>query len=144
MRKTIYTFLYIISLTLAGLSIHQAYAQQTQTIQRAPSVDPLTEVEIGASPSNGYNFANSQERTPAGIRAKETTSSASFWGPIIFFIIALPVALWMFVSKKLMTIPEEKKSEYYSNVHQFTPYKTEYQRNDTDVDEDDIDYPKSA
>lgn len=142
MRKAVYTFLYIISLTIAGLSIHQAFAQQ-----RAPSVEPLAEIEIGAAPSTGFDFS-AQKRIPAtaSIRQKENSTNYSALGPILFFIIALPFALWMVISNKFKnTSSDENKSAYYSNVSQFTPYKTEYQKHDgEDVDDDDIDYPKSA
>ena len=148
MKKFLYTLLYIISLTIAGLSIHQAFAQQ-----RAPSVEPMSEVEITApaptvTPDAGYNFSTAKPiapaRVPAGIRLKEKNSANSFWGPIIFFVLALPFALWVFISKKFSYLPEDKKSEYYSNTHQFKPYKTDYQKSDEKANEDDIDYPKSA
>lgn len=139
MRKTLYTFLYIVSLAVAGLSIHQAFAQQ-----RSPSVEPLAEIEMGASPSKGYDFST-QKRIPATavIRQKDNATNYSALGPILFFIVALPFALWMVISKKFKNT-EDHKADYYSNVSQFTPYKTEYQKQDEDVDDDDIDYPKSA
>jgi hypothetical protein len=142
MRKSLYTFLYVLTLALTGLSIHQAFAQQ-----RAPSVEPIAEIEIGAAPSSGYNFEskeNSQQRVPAGIRAKESSKENSYFGPILFFILALPFAIWIFVSKKLKSFSEDKKTDYYNSTHQFQPYKTDYQKNDNNIDDDDIDYPKSA
>jgi hypothetical protein len=65
-------------------------------------------------------------------------------GPILFFILALPFAIWMFVNKKLKSLTEDKKTDYYTSTHQFQPYKTDYQKQDDNVDDDDIDYPKSA
>jgi hypothetical protein len=142
MRKVLYTFLYITSLAIAGLSFHQAFAQQ-----RAPSVEPLAEIEIGSpSTPNGFDFSAQAKRVPATatIRQKTDNEKYSSVGPILFFIIALPFALWTIISKKFKNEPEEHKAEYYSNVSQFQPYKTEYQKHDEDVDDDDIDYPKSA
>lgn len=141
MRRILYTFLYIVSLAIAGLSIHQAFAQQ-----RGPSVEPLAEIEIGsATTPKGFDFSG-QKRVPAAavIRQKTDSEKYSSVGPILFFIIALPFALWTIISKKFKNEPEEHKAEYYSNVSQFQPYKTEYQKHDEDVDDDDIDYPKSA
>jgi hypothetical protein len=140
MKNILYTFIYLLALASASLFIHQAVAQQ-----RAPSVSPLVEVEIGAAPSNGYDFS-SQIRVPATavIRQKANSTKYSYAGPILFFVIALPFAVWMAISKKLKSYSEDTKAAYYSNVSQFTPYKTEYQKHDEEVDEDDIDYPKSA
>lgn len=140
MRKALYKFLYIVSLAVAGLSIHQAFAQQ-----RSPSVEPMAEIEMGASPSKGYDFST-QKRVPATaiIRQKENTTNYTSLGPILFFVVALPFALWMVIFKKIKNPTEDHKADYYSNVSQFTPYKTEYQKQDEDIDDDDIDYPKSA
>ena len=139
MKKALYTFLYIISLAVAGLSIHQAFAQQ-----RSPSVEPIAEIEIGAAPSKGYDFSNQKRIPAADIRVKENSAKYSYTGPILFFILALPFAVWMVISKKLKVAPEDKKANYFSNTFQFKPYKTDYQKHDEDIDDDDIDYPKSA
>jgi hypothetical protein len=140
MKSTLYTFIYLLALASASLFIHQAVAQQ-----RAPSVSPLVEVEIGAAPSKGYDFS-SQKRVPATavIRQKENSTKYSYAGPILFFIFALPFAVWIAIAKKLKNYSDDSKPAYFSNVSQFTPYKTDYQKHDHEIDDDENDYPKSA
>jgi hypothetical protein len=145
MRNALYTFIYILSLAVAGLGIHQAFAQ-SQPLQRTPSVEPLAEIEIGAVDSKGYDFS-AQRRVPATavIRQKENSNKYSYLGPILFFMIALPFVVWSIITKTLKSNNnDEKKAAYYSNTHQFTPYKTDYQKHDDENSDDDIDYPKSA
>jgi hypothetical protein len=50
----------------------------------------------------------------------------------------------MVISTKLKNSPEDKKAKYFSSTLQFHPYTTDYQKKDTEDDDEDIDYPKSA
>lgn len=146
MRKPIYSFICIFSFLGAGLTIHQAFAQ------RSPSVEPVTEVSIEedrAIHAPGYDFADkmaeesvktSAERVPANIATKAQSSPYSYIGPLIF-LIALPMALWIVVAKKMKQVVPAKKVDYFSKTTQFKPYKTEYQEQDVD---DDQDYPKAS
>jgi hypothetical protein len=145
MQKLLFSTLYILSLMTAGLTIQKAFAG------RSPSVEPITEVSIeeNSSPQlvpkaeSGYNFADSKakaQRVPANIATKKAGSPSSYIGPIIF-LIALPVALWIVISKKMKTAHTDKKVDYYPNTFQFKPFKTEYQEQDVD---DDQDFPKAS
>jgi hypothetical protein len=132
------------------VSIHEALAS------RGPAVEPLAEVDIESKnlkerPS-GYNFENDQskitsDRKPAGITSKnpETTSPYSMVGPFIF-LLALPFAIWMMISKKLENdnLKSEDKNDYFPKTYQFKPYKTDYQKVDDDDNNDDIDMPKAS
>ena len=125
---------------------------QSTTISRGPSVDPLVEIDIeDVKRADGldasYNFTNTEKtetksRVPANIVTNEqATGPASFIGPIIF-LIALPIGLWMMISRRFNKAEEEKKVDYYSKTTQFKPFKTEYQK--TAEDDEDIDYPKAS
>jgi hypothetical protein len=142
MRKGLIKFIYITCLTLSAFTIHKAFAA------RSPSVEPFVEVDIenpnnNSKKASGFDF-NEKEKTnkryPAAITTKTTTSPYSYLGPIIF-LIALPFAIWMVISKKVDEPKIEDKVDYYSKTFQFNPYKTEYQKND---DNDDIDFPKAS
>ena len=142
MRKTIYRFLYITSLTLAVLSIHQAFAQQ-----RGPAVEQLAEVEIGSAHSNGFDFSKQKRIPAADIRKNENSVQYSYIGPILFFILALPFTLWVLIARKVKAGPDDKKHKYYAHTSQFTPFKTDYQKQEGEEEEeedDEIDYHKSA
>lgn len=144
MRKPFYSFICILSFLGAGLTIHQAFAQ------RSPSVEPVTEVSIEedrALQTPGYDFTDKvaetaearAQRVPANIATKPS-SPYSYIGPLIF-LIALPLALWILVAKKMKNTDPGKKVDYFSNTTQFKPFKTEYQEQDVD---DDQDYPKAS
>lgn len=147
MRKGLIKFIYITCLTLSAFTIHKAFAA------RSPSVEPFVEVDIENPANNnkkgsGYNFneTNHQQMTttkryPAAITSKTNTSPYSYLGPIVF-LIALPFAIWMVISRKVDEPKIEDKVDYYSKTFQFTPYKTDYQKNDDD--QDDIDFPKAS
>ncbi|MBC7714797.1 MAG: hypothetical protein H7177_15735 [Rhizobacter sp.] len=125
---------------------------------RSPSVDPVVEVDIEdvKTPSHaGYNFETPQtehvaervptivpKRVPANIVAKsDATTAGSMVGPLIF-LIALPIGLWIIVSKKFSkSSPDEKTVGYYPKTQQFRPYKTDYQKS---AEDDDIDFPKAS
>lgn len=142
MRKGLIKFIYITCLTLSAFTIHKAFAA------RSPSVEPFVEVDIENPTNNtkkgsGFNFNESQatKRYPAAITSKSSTSPYSYLGPIIF-LIALPFAIWMVISRKVDEPKIEDKVDYYSKTFQFTPYKTDYQKNDDD--NDDVDFPKAS
>ncbi len=140
---------YIFGITFVALSsiVHG----QSSAVHRGPSVDPLVEIDIeDAKKADGveasYNFAEAEPaaktRVPANIVTNDqATSPASYIGPIIF-LIALPIGLWMMVSKRFNKGEEDKKVGYYPKTTQFKPFKTEYQK--TAEDDDDIDYPKAS
>lgn len=139
---------YIFGITFVALSgiVHG----QSSTVQRGPSVDPLVEIDIeDAKKADGveasYNFAAeapAKTRVPANIVTNDQAASpSSYIGPLIF-LIALPIGLWMMVSKRFNKTDEDKKVGYYSKTTQFTPFTSEYQK--ASDDEDDIDYPKAS
>lgn len=147
MKKYVFNIVYLTSLTLSVFSIHEAMAD------RGPSVEPFVEVDIENAKNvdkkpAAFDFAHSDSknaaqfnRKPAGIVAKDgATSPMTYLGPIIF-LLALPFAIWMVISRKVSDNPVEDKVDYYPKTFQFKPYKTEYQKSD---DEDDIDYPKAS
>lgn len=129
------------------------------SLQRSPSVEPVVEVDIEdvKTPSHaGYNFVNPEKamaadriptsvpvRVPANIVAKtDATTPGSMLGPFIF-LVALPIGLWIIISKKFSrTANEEKPVGYYPKNQEFKPYKTDYQK--SAEDDDDIDYPKAS
>lgn len=158
MRKSLYSFIYVFSLLSAGLSIHQAFAQ------RSPSVEPITEVSIEENrPTHnpgttepGFDFTDKNAaavaiaptevaprtttRVPANIATKPGSAPYSYIGPLIF-LFALPIALWIVIAKKMKPDESAKKVDYYAKTFQFKPYRTDYQEQDAD---DDQDYPKAS
>ena len=128
---------------------------QPSTIHREPSVDPIVEVDIEDAKVKegqpGYDFAATERmpattshksRVPANIVSKtQETTPVSMVGPLIF-LIALPIGLWIMVSKKFSKKSEEKSVGYFPKTHQFTPFKTDYQKSSDD--EDDMDFPKAS
>lgn len=148
MKKPLFTALYFITLATAGLTIHQAFAE------RAPSVEPMTEVSLEDSipkkDNSGFDFhrlekihQSEAKRVPANITTKAPTTPTpySYIGPVIF-LLALPIALWIVVSKKMKTTETPSKVDYYPKNHQFRPYKADH--NARDVEDDDQDYPKAS
>ena len=131
----------------------------SSTIQRSPSVDPVVEVDIEdvKTPSHaGYNFVNTEramaaesvktivpKRVPANIISKQDfTSVSSMIGPLIF-LIALPIGLWIIVSKKFSgPSTSEKTVDYYPKTQEFKPFKSDYQK--SAEDDDDMDYPQAS
>ena len=96
---------------------------------RSPAVSEVTHEEM--------------KRVPANIASKSSEHSTpySYIGPMIF-LLALPLALWIVVSKKMKGNEGNEKVDYYSKTVQFKPYKTEYQ--ETDIDDEDQNYPKAS
>lgn len=144
--------------TLTFVALSSVVHSSPTIIYRSPSVAPVVEVDIedAKAPSNsgGYNFENNsasvepattftpKSRVPANIVTKsDVTTPSSMIGPLIF-LIALPIGLWIVISKKLNKSEIEKTVDYYPKTHQFNPYKTDYQK--SAEDEDDIDYPKAS
>ena len=138
---------YLFCLTFIALSTVVHGQGEGQQVSRGPSVEPMTEVDIQEAQqtptSKGYDFRVAgpiekvKTRIPANIITK-TQDSTSFIGPLIF-LIALPIGLWIVVSKKFAANAEEKKVDYYPKTQQFKPYTTDYQKS---AEDDDIDYPK--
>jgi hypothetical protein len=156
MKTPLFSALYILTLLTAGLTIHQAFAQT----QRSPSVDPITEVSIEENrpvikegqAEHGFDFTDKEafraappetSRVPANITTKTPVPSTpySFIGPMIF-LFALPIALWIVISKKMKNTDVAEKLDYYPKTFQFKPYKTEYQEHD--IDDEDQDLPKAS
>lgn len=147
MKKPLFSALYILSLLAAGLSIHQAFAQQ-----RSPSVEPITEISIEENrpttstgkADQGFNFDNHvAKRVPANIKTKSEGASTpySYIGPMIF-LLALPFALWIVISKKMKVSDSSEKVDYYPKTFQFKSHKSDYQ--ETDDDEDNHHMPKAS
>jgi hypothetical protein len=142
---------YIFGLTFIALS-SIVHGQQGE-VQRSPSVEKVVEVDIEApttettTPNPGYNFeatrspAKMKARVPANIASK-TQESGSIIGPLIF-LIALPIGLWIVVSKKFSGASDDKKVDYFPKTQQFKPYTTDYQKS-AESEDDDIDYPKAS
>ncbi|MBY0416423.1 MAG: hypothetical protein K2Q18_19765 [Bdellovibrionales bacterium] len=122
------------------------------TASRSPSVEPISEIDIeapkGSPKQTGYNFVVAEEKTvkarvPANILTKAPgENETSYTGPIIF-LIALPIGLWIVVSRKFTTPVEDKRVDYYPKTQQFKPHTNEFQKT-TDDDEDDVDFPKAS
>jgi hypothetical protein len=60
----------------------------------------------------------------------------------MIFLFALPIALWIVVSRKMKGNETPEKLDYYSKTVQFKPFKTEYQKQD--IDDEDQDLPKAS
>lgn len=151
MKKPLFSAVYFFTLATAGLTIHQAFAE------RSPSVEPLTEVSLEDSipkkDHSGFNFHKQEarvaapkvetKRVPANIATKASSPSTpySYIGPLIF-LLALPAALWIVVSKKMKSNETSAKVDYFPKTHQFKPYKVDL--NSRDVEEDDQDFPKAS
>lgn len=123
----------------------------TPSPSRGPSVEPMMEVDIekeNVDTISGYNFAapvkrapsTERKRIPANITTKSNATTAfSFLGPFIF-LVTLPIALWIMVSKRFKSPDSDKAVDYYSKTHQFTPKHIAIESDD----DDDIDYPKAS
>ena len=154
MKKPLFTALYVLSLLTAGLTIHQAFAQ------RSPSVEPITEVSIEENrpvikegqTEHGFDFTDKSvantaapeaSRVPANIATKSSSHSSpySYLGPLIF-LLALPLALWIAISKKIRNSEVPEKVAFYPKTFQFKPFKTEYQ--EQDIDDEDQNFPKAS
>lgn len=146
MKKPLFSALYFLSLLSAGLTIRQAFAQ------RSPAVEPMIEVSIednkamakDSSSERGFDFANKTavtKRIPANIANKSAGQNTpySYIGPMIF-LLALPFALWIVISKKMKSTDSLKKLDYYPKTFQFKPYKTDYGEQDLE----DEDLPKAS
>lgn len=147
MKKPLFSAIYFLSLATAGLTIHQAFAE------RAPAVEPMTEVSIEENRStkthNGFDFAAKSEATisdeakriPANITTKnqEHPSPYSYIGPMIF-LLALPIALWIVVAKKMKSTDKTDNIGYYPKTFQFKSPKSNFH----DEDDDDQSYPKAS
>ena len=155
MKKSIHSALYLFTLLSAGLTIHQAFAD------RGPSVEPITEVSIEDNSPNaktgstdrGFDFASNNpiatksefemKRAPANIVSKQSSNNSpyTFIGPMIF-LLALPFALWIVISKKIKQNSASQKVDYYGKTFQFKP--TQAANYKIDHDEDEHDYPKAS
>ncbi len=140
------------ALFLLGVLLFSTITRGQISPGRSPSVEPvevdIEEVKNTNTKDSGYNFDKPQtnitetkKRVPANIMTN-TEAPSNYMGPIIF-LITLPFALWLMVSKKF-TPPSsiDKTVDYYPKTHQFQPYKTDYQ--ESADDEDDIDLPKAS
>ncbi len=131
-------------------------------IHRGPSVEPIVEIDIedAKSPANsaGFNFedpaavaevapevapkAAPKSRVPANIVSKSSdNTTGSMIGPLIF-LIALPIGLWIVISRKISSKEDSKNVDYYPKTQQFKPFKTDYQN--SAEDDDDVDFPKAS
>lgn len=145
------------TLFLFGVLIFSTIARGQNPINRSPSVDPVVEIDIEDvkkvnSNDPGYNFettpkksaasAENKKRVPANIvNNTQATPVNNYIGPILF-LITLPFALWLMISKKMTAGSTDKSVDYYPKNHQFKPSKTEYQQ--PEEDDDDSDYPKAS
>ncbi|AUN97117.1 hypothetical protein C0V70_03135 [Bacteriovorax stolpii] len=144
MEKKICALLFAFTFITLSSVVHG----QPESVHRGPSVEPVVEVDIedAKKVDSGYDFAKNEapapKRFPANIVAKaDATAPSNYVGPLIF-LIALPIALWIMVSKKFSKKSDEKAVGYYPKTQQFKPYKTDYQQNSED--DDDVDFPKAS
>lgn len=143
MEKKICAYFFVMTFVILSGVVHG----QPDTIHRGPSVDPLVEVDIEdvKKADTGYDFNKAEPKTtrvPANIVTKnDPIKPSNYAGPLIF-LVALPIALWIMVSKRFSKTPEEKAVGYYPKTEQFKPYKTEYQK--SAEDDDDVDFPKAS
>lgn len=145
MKKPLFSALYILSLLTAGLTIHQAFAQ------RSPSVEPITEVSIEENrpvvkegqAEHGFDFTDKTTRVPANIATKSSKSNSpySYIGPMLF-LLALPIALWIAISRKVKNTEAPEKLAFYPKTFQFKSFKNDY--HEQDVDEEDHNLPKAS
>ncbi len=141
MKKSIYA----LTATIAFITLFNI-GNLHANVGRTPSVEPIVEVDIeDAKNEKGYNFnaAQAKSRVPANIVTKsESSPISSYLGPLIF-LLTLPIAIWMVISKKIKSNPPiEKTVDYFPKTQQFNPYKTDYQQ--SAEDDDDIDFPKAS
>lgn len=150
MKKPLFSLLYILSLLTAGLSIHQAFAQ------RSPSIEPLMEVSIEEERpvakanqiESGFDFNKKAaiapvetKRVPANITSKSKGGTPySFIGPMIF-LMALPIALWIVLSKKITNSGKAEKRFYAAKTFQF---KQKNNYSEPEADEEDHHFPKAS
>ncbi len=151
MKKLFISFTFFFTFLLGINSA--AFGEIANGPSRGPSVLPLVEIDIeeqNKTKSAGYDFnqkvsegpLQDKARVPANIVTKPSSSSPySFLGPLIF-LIALPIGLWIMVSKRFKSDPEHKKAGYYTKTHQFGQFQSELAKSDDD--HDDIDYPKAS
>lgn len=145
MEKKICAYMFAVTFIALSGVVHG----QPDNVHRGPSVEPVVEVDIedAKKVDSGYDFAKTEapvaaKRVPANIVAKaEPVSASNYIGPMIF-LIALPIALWIMVSKKFSKRDDEKVVGYYPKTEQFKPYKTDYQQ--SAEDDDDVDFPKAS
>jgi hypothetical protein len=133
---------YIFAVTFIALS---SIVHGQSAVDRSPSVEPMAEVDIQAKEvqKTGYDFAGNEapNRVPANIVTKtDAQSSTSYIGPIIF-LVALPIGLWIMISKKFSKSAEDRRVGYYPKTQQFKPYTTDYQKT---AEDDETDYPKAS
>lgn len=146
----------VLCLSFLLIVAHNIWASPAPSPSRGPSVEPMSEVDIEADKKSeavaGYDFATStpsatpkhvgRVRVPANIVTKENANSPySYIGPFIF-LITLPIAVWIMVSKKFKS-KETKDVGYYGKTHQFNTRQAEY-NDHLDDDHDDVDYPKAS
>lgn len=146
MPKPLIKTLYVLTLITSGFTIKQVFAE------RGPAVEPITEVSIednrpARAPGQvetGFDFRRETQsairKAPVHIASKTKKDTNSFAGPFIF-LCALPIALWIVISKKMKQQTALKKVDYYPKTFQFRPYKSDYQDHDVD---DDQDFPKAS
>ena len=151
MKKSIYALIAII----AFVTIVKAEKVHAE-IGRSPSVEAVTEVEIhdakkiGSEENKGFDFNHHTiavvpskiKRVPANITKSQKPSASSYIGPMIF-LLTLPFAIWVVISKKINAkVLPEKHVDYYPKTQQFKPYRTDYQQ--SSEDEDDQDFPRAS
>ncbi len=98
--------------------------------QRGPAVSPITEIAdqnptVPSNQAKPFNFSNSTERPiQQEVVATETGSEGSII-PMMLFLMALPVMIWIGVMQGLR-VSKKRKEELPDNVAQFpTPKKKE-------------------
>lgn len=125
----------ITAFLIFGLNLSSAYS-------RSPSVNPLMEIDIESSEKpkdakEGFDFSASEKttaRVPANITTNHQNSGPmSYLGPILF-LLALPIGIWLMVSKKFAK--KEVEHHPFSNLKEL--------KTDRDDHNDDLNFPKAS
>lgn len=151
---SLFTFSLFLSASL--FEVHASRGADLNQFQEIDMEGDLKDV------SKGYNFSNdtvapkkeaavtdrqvipppkAKGRYPANTNFDPSQTPAYYVGPLIF-LLAIPLAFWILVSKKLTKDENVDQGKFYSKTIQFKPYQTDYQKND-DNDEDDQ-FPKAS
>jgi len=139
-------FFSFIAAVLFSLTLKLSAEAETQ---RGPAVLPTTEIEIenkalSESGFKGYNFETN--RKPSSLPGFEKNlDSANYLYGFGLFLLSLPLAVWFLFYKKSHDQAKKERDLFFHKTHQFSPFKTEYQKSvDGEEDEDESNFPKAS
>lgn len=149
MKKIIYIFLFTIcSLAFFG-PLHANRGPAINEFQEIDMEQEWKDTKAGfdfdqkkPESDSAKNTINPKSRYPANSKYDPSQSTSYYIGPLIF-LLALPLAFWILISKKIKSDEQEQdQGKFFNKTIQFKPYKTDYQKND-DSDEDE-NFPKAS